>query len=74
MSYSVDSNCGNCDLKKECTDFELIQGAVNTIHLIGYEKSHRGSGTITIDCQNFTCDPVTEEGPTEDCSEPTEEG
>jgi hypothetical protein len=61
MSYSLNDKCGGCKLFEECTDHELIRGAIDTIHHIGYDKSHRGSGTITIDCQNFVAQPTPED-------------
>lgn len=52
MSYSLEDKCNTCKLESECTDHENIRGAIDTIHQIGYSKSHRGAGTVTIDCAN----------------------
>jgi hypothetical protein len=53
MSYSLNTKCHDCKKSVECTDHEVIRGAVDTIHMIGYNKSHKGGGSIELDCQNF---------------------
>jgi len=52
MSYSLESKCHTCKLEPRCTDYENIRGAIDIIHHIGYAKSHRGAGTIKLECQN----------------------
>ena len=60
MSYSVSSKCNECEKSDKCVDAEIIRGTVDSIHMIGSEKGHLGSGTITIDCFNHVVIPVKE--------------
>lgn len=59
MSYSVDTPCGTCTKKKECTDGTVITGAVQgIIHQMPFGVGHLGSGSVTLACYNKTEDPA----------------
>ena len=61
MSYSLNTKCHGCMKFVECTDYELLRGSVDTIHAIGYQKSHKGNGSIDLNCQNFLAIPENEQ-------------
>ena len=61
MSYSLNTKCGSCASKDKCNDRHFIEGAISGIHSVWpAEKGHLGSGTIDLNCQNFS----------EQCSDP----
>jgi hypothetical protein len=53
LSYSLHIPCDGCKKKAECSDPMIFEGARDTIHAIGSERSHKGSGTITVECGNY---------------------
>jgi hypothetical protein len=54
MSYSLNNKCGVCLKRADCLDGDIIQGAISTIYSIWPSgRGHLGSGTVTLDCQNF---------------------
>ncbi len=58
MSYSVNTPCGTCTKKKECTDGVVITGAVQgIIHQMPFGVGHLGSGSVTVDCLNHDAEP-----------------
>ena len=51
MSYSIESKCGACGKREECTDHVRVQEAVDKIHEnCCNEGGHLGFGSISIDC------------------------
>lgn len=52
MSYALIVKCGTCEKYKNCSDYHIFRGAIDTIHMIGSEKGHLGSGNVTVNCQN----------------------
>jgi hypothetical protein len=53
MSYSLITKCRTCQKRNECADHDIIQGAINGIHMTPYGLCHKGSGSVTIDCSNY---------------------
>lgn len=50
MSYSLMTPCADCPEKEDCTYAKFIYGAIQGIHQVSTSKSHRGGGTVTLDC------------------------
>jgi hypothetical protein len=57
MSYSLEQDCYQCVKQPECSDGEIIQGAINTIHQIGSGKGHQGAGNVKLECSYFEPEP-----------------
>jgi predicted metal-binding protein len=53
MSYSFNRECEKCLHEPKCIDPKIMRGAIDAIHMCGYERSHLGSGVINLQCQNF---------------------
>lgn len=52
MSYALVTPCYGCKKEPECTDGAVLYGAQCAIHSIGSQKSHKGCGTIRLECSN----------------------
>lgn len=53
MSYSLNTKCGTCEKKDQCTDRHFIQATISGIHQVWPSaKGHLGSGSIDLNCQN----------------------
>ena len=59
MSYGFINPCykgaegeKECPKFNECSDRQVIEGAIYAIHLTGAERSHKGGGTIRLECSN----------------------
>jgi hypothetical protein len=46
MSYTLNNNCYACSEAINCTDYKIIQEAINKIH----EKNHIGYGQVNLIC------------------------
>ncbi len=53
MSYSLFSKCFECKKKDECVDIYILENAISSIHIIGSDRGHLGSGSINLICQNL---------------------
>lgn len=54
MSYSVIQKCDGCTKQMQCSDGEIIRGAVQgIIHQMGQTKGHLGWGRVDHICSGF---------------------
>lgn len=53
MSYSLNNECSKCKKFQECVDRDMVMASIYAIHGLGYNRGHKGGGTIKIECSNL---------------------